>query len=64
MKNEKTTAENLEARFDAGEDVSDYFDDTKVFHRNLAEKGVHRKDSKKNKNGTRVKRGVAKFQHA
>jgi hypothetical protein len=38
MKNGKTTAENLEARFDAGEDVSDYFDDTKAFHRNRVEK--------------------------
>ena len=30
----KTTAENLESRFDAGEDVSDYFDDKKSFRRN------------------------------
>jgi hypothetical protein len=64
MKNEKTTAENLEARFDAGEDVSDYFDDTKAFHRNRVGKEFNRKDSKKNKNGARTKRGVAKLQHA
>jgi hypothetical protein len=64
MKNGKTTAENLEARFDAGEDVSDYFDDTKAFHRNRVEKELNRKDSKKNKNGARVKRGVVKLQHA
>jgi hypothetical protein len=64
MKNNKTTAENLEARFDAGEDVSDYFDDTKAFHRNQVEKELNRKDSKKNKNGARVKRGGAKLQHA
>jgi hypothetical protein len=64
MKNGKTTAENLEARFDAGEDVSDYFDDTKAFHRNRVGKELARKDSKKNKNGVRIKRGVAKLQHA
>ena len=34
----KTTAENLEARFDAGEKVSDYFDAKKAFRRN------HRRD--------------------
>ena len=34
----KTTAENLEARFDAGEDVLDYFDTRTAFRRN------HRKD--------------------
>jgi hypothetical protein len=64
MKNGKTTAENLETRFDAGEDVSDYFDDTKAFHRNQVGKGSSQKDSKKNKNGVRIKRGVAKLQHA
>ena len=30
VKRGKTTAANLEARFDAGKDVSDYFDDTKA----------------------------------
>ena len=34
MKNDKTTAENLEARFDAGEDVMDYFATEKAFRRN------------------------------
>jgi predicted DNA binding CopG/RHH family protein len=29
-KRRKTTAKNLEARFDAGEDVSDYFDFSKA----------------------------------
>jgi hypothetical protein len=43
MKNSKTTAENLEVRFDAGEDVSDYFDATKAVRRN------HRKSSDKRK---------------
>jgi hypothetical protein len=58
MKNNKTTAENLEARFDAGGNVSDYFDAAKAVRRN------HRKTSEKNKNGARIKRGVAKLQHA
>jgi hypothetical protein len=58
MKNNKTTAENLEARFDAGEDVSDYFDAAKAVRRN------HRKTSEKKKNGTQLKRGVVKLQHA
>jgi hypothetical protein len=64
MKNGKTTAENLEARFDAGEDVSDYFDDTKAFHRNRAEKELIRNASKKSKNGAQLKRGGVKLQHA
>jgi hypothetical protein len=38
MKNDKTTAENLEARFDAGEDVMDYFATEKAFRRNQVEK--------------------------
>lgn len=38
MKNDKTTSENLEARFDAGEDVLDYFDTGKAFRRNQVEK--------------------------
>jgi hypothetical protein len=38
MKNDKTTAENLEARFDAGEDVADYFDAAKAVRRNQVEK--------------------------
>jgi len=41
MKNNKTTAENLEARFDAGEDVSDYFDDTKAFRPNERKERVN-----------------------
>ena len=38
MKNGKTTSENLEARFDAGEDVLDYFDTEKAVRRNQVEK--------------------------
>lgn len=34
MTNQKTTAQNLEARFDASEDVTDYFDKTKAVRRN------------------------------
>jgi predicted DNA binding CopG/RHH family protein len=41
MKKNKTTAENLEARFDAGEDVSDYFDDTKAFRLNERKENVN-----------------------
>jgi len=58
MKNNKTTAENLEARFDAGENVSDYFDAAKAVRRN------HRKSSEKKKNGAQLKRDVIKLQHA
>ena len=38
MSSNKTTAKNLETRFDAGEDVSDYFDTEKAFRLN------HRKE--------------------
>jgi hypothetical protein len=38
MKNNKTTAENLEARFDRGEDVSGYFNVRKAFRRNGRER--------------------------
>ena len=31
----KTTAENLESRFDAGENILDYFDDSTARRRNL-----------------------------
>jgi hypothetical protein len=34
MSKTKTTAENLEAKHDAGEDVSDYFDASKSVRRN------------------------------
>jgi predicted DNA binding CopG/RHH family protein len=37
----KTTAENLEARFDAGEDVLDYFDTAKAARRNHAKARVN-----------------------
>ena len=34
MSEPKTTAQNLESRFDAGEDVLDYFDTAKAVRRN------------------------------
>jgi len=34
MSKQKTTAQNLESRFDAGEDVLDYFDTAKAVRRN------------------------------
>ena len=34
MNKQKTSSKNLEARFDAGEDVSDYFDTSKAVRRN------------------------------
>jgi predicted DNA binding CopG/RHH family protein len=40
-KADETTAENLESRFDAGEDVSDYFDDKKSFRRNHLQNRVN-----------------------
>ena len=39
----KTIAANLEARFDAGEDVSDYFDASRVFVWGGARRGAGRK---------------------
>jgi hypothetical protein len=38
MENHRTTSENLEARFDAGENVLDYFDAERAFRRNQVEK--------------------------
>lgn len=40
MANGKTTAENLEERFDAGEDVSDYFDMEHPIRINAAAKRI------------------------
>lgn len=37
MENNKTNSDNLEARFDAGEDVLDYFDTGKAIRRNQLE---------------------------
>jgi len=37
----KTTAENLEAKFDAGEDVSDYFDYSKATRPRLERKRIN-----------------------
>jgi hypothetical protein len=46
-KSTKTTAANLETRFDAGEDVSDYFDFTRPVVRGGARRGAGRKKSGK-----------------
>ena len=41
MNKPKTTAQNLESRFDAGEDVLDYFDTAKVARRNHAKARIN-----------------------
>ena len=46
-KSTKTTAANLETRFDAGEDVSDYFDVNRAFVWGGARRGAGRKKSGK-----------------
>ena len=46
-KSTKTTAANLEMRFDAGEDVSDYFDFTRPVVWGGARRGAGRKKSGK-----------------
>lgn len=39
--NTKTTAKNLESRFDAGENILDYFDDATALRRNLTPQKVN-----------------------
>jgi len=46
-KSTKTTAANLETRFDAGEDVSDYFDFSRSVVWGGARRGAGRKKSEK-----------------
>ena len=46
-KSTKTTSENLEARFDAGEDVTDLFDTSRAFVWGGARRGAGRKSSGK-----------------
>ena len=46
-KSTKTTAANLETRFDAGEDVSDYFDFSRPIAWGGARRGAGRKKSEK-----------------
>ncbi len=41
MSKNKTTAENLEARFDAGEDVLDYFDPSRAVRINRVKERVN-----------------------
>ena len=41
MSKQKTTAQNLETRFDAGKDVLDYFDTAKATRRNHARARVN-----------------------
>jgi hypothetical protein len=41
MRKQKTTAQNLETRFDAGQDVLDYFDTAKAVRRNHAKARVN-----------------------
>ena len=41
MSKPKTTAQNLESRFEAGEDVLDYFDTAKAVRRNHAKARIN-----------------------
>ena len=58
-KSTKTTAANLEARFDAGEDVSDYFDFTRPFVWGGARPGAGRKKSAKVRKQVMLSKSVA-----
>jgi len=58
-KSTKTTAANLETRFDAGEDVSDYFDFTRPVVWGGARRGAGRKKSDKVRKQVMLSSGAA-----